>query len=411
MDASSVRRLARQLASADVGGPGQDIQAQSYLDYCLWQQEIVQVDPEDPDVPYWAATDWSRIEQVRLPFAREEAIADSGHWIQQMTLPRVDLDRISEAEGVDAESVLFAAFQGFVCKLARSRELRMGYVTDGRTLDELQDCLGLLAKTLPVHVRISNAAKLAEQARQARRQIDSAVEWQDTFEPMDDAPQPHEAGHRVTFECLHEREWPSLGAGPVQSCVAVSDASDLKLVVNLEADRIAVALVCRRKWFDERSSAWLAELFAQWTVRLLASFDTPVLRHGLLGEPAASAVIAGLNDQPASGTNTAALPIHELFDACVCKLPDAIAVVEHGTSTTYARLARRSHCLAASLSALGLQPWDLIGIQLPRSVDLLVAILAVHRLGACAVILDVQQPIRRSRHPPGCRRKSPGKPR
>jgi amino acid adenylation domain-containing protein len=396
MDASSIRRLARQLASEDLGGPAQDMQARPYLDYCLWQQEIVQTVPDDPEVPYWAAIDWPGIGQARLPFAREEAVADSGHWIQRMTLPRADLDRICKEEAVDAESVLFAAFQGFVCKLARSRELRMGYVTDGRTLDELQDCLGLLAKTLPVHVRIGNAARLADQARQARRQIDSAADWQDTFESMNHAPQQCETGHRVTFECLHREEWPAPGAGPVESCVAVNDASDLKLVANLKADLIAVSLVCRRASFDERSSAWLAGLFAQWTLRLLASLDTPVLHHGLLSGSVARTVIAGLNSQPASQTNTAALPIHELFDTCARELPDAIAAVEQGASTTYASLAGRSHCLAAKLSGLGLQPWDLIGIQLPRSVDLLIAILAIHRLGACPVILDVQQPMRRN---------------
>jgi amino acid adenylation domain-containing protein len=401
MDAYSTDHLARQIVvparESDEEESGEAAPAQSYLNYCLWQQEVVKGDPDDADVPFWALTDWAAIEPVPLPYARESAIADSGHWIRRTSLSREDLDRICHEESVDAESVLFAAFQGFVCKLARTRELRMGYVANGRTLEELQSCLGLLAKTLPVHVRLRDAGTLAEQARQARQQIDAAVDWQDTFDPTDHARQSHEdVGHRVTFEYLPNEERPSLGAVSGERCIGVSDASDLKLVAQVEADRIALTIVCRRASFDERSSVWLADLFAQWTSRLLAPGSGPVLRHGLLGEDDGRAVIASLNPQAGSSTATAAVPMHELFEQCARESPDATAVVERSGSTTYASLATRSDRLAARLRALGLQPWDVIGIHLPRSADLLIAILGIHKLGACHVLLDIQQPMGRN---------------
>ncbi|WP_433121738.1 non-ribosomal peptide synthetase [Micromonospora sp. CA-246542] len=72
--------------------------------------------------------------------------------------------------------------------------------------------------------------------------------------------------------------------------------------------------------------------------------------------------------------------------------PEHVAVVDDHEQLTYAELERRSGRLAAVLVEAGVRPGNRVGVQLQRSVDLMVALLAVLKSGAMYVPLDPHYP-------------------
>ncbi|MET9362686.1 non-ribosomal peptide synthetase [Streptomyces sp. NPDC006632] len=80
------------------------------------------------------------------------------------------------------------------------------------------------------------------------------------------------------------------------------------------------------------------------------------------------------------------------FLAAADATPDRIAVRGTDGALTFAALARRSEALAGALRAHGVGRGDRVGIHLPRTTDLLVALLAVWRTGAAYVPLDPAYP-------------------
>jgi amino acid adenylation domain-containing protein len=88
-------------------------------------------------------------------------------------------------------------------------------------------------------------------------------------------------------------------------------------------------------------------------------------------------------------TVSATLP--GLFERQVAATPDAIAV---GT-LTYAELNARANRLAHRLIAQGAGPENLVALILPRSTDLVIAILAVLKSGAAYLPLDPDYPAER----------------
>jgi len=80
--------------------------------------------------------------------------------------------------------------------------------------------------------------------------------------------------------------------------------------------------------------------------------------------------------------------IHELFEQRVDSLPEAIAVELGERTLTYRELEERSNRLAHALRARGARPGVYIGICLGRSVDLLIAMLAVSKSGAAYLPLE-----------------------
>lgn len=75
--------------------------------------------------------------------------------------------------------------------------------------------------------------------------------------------------------------------------------------------------------------------------------------------------------------------------------PEAIAAECAGQSLSYAALEARSDVLARQLLARGAGPEVLVGVALERSVDMLVALLAVFKSGAAYVPLDLDYPAER----------------
>ncbi|MFI1370232.1 amino acid adenylation domain-containing protein [Streptomyces griseochromogenes] len=80
------------------------------------------------------------------------------------------------------------------------------------------------------------------------------------------------------------------------------------------------------------------------------------------------------------------------FQQIVLAHPGRFAVRSASGSVTFEEVDRRSALLAGALAFRGVQQGDRIGVCLPRGVDLVVALLAVWRVGAAYVPLDPTYP-------------------
>ena len=87
--------------------------------------------------------------------------------------------------------------------------------------------------------------------------------------------------------------------------------------------------------------------------------------------------------------------LHEHFQDRAAAQPDAVAVREGGRATTFAEVNARANRLARRLAGLGVAPGAVVGVCLPRSTDLLVALLAVLKAGGCYLPMDPAYPAER----------------
>ncbi|WP_280386789.1 non-ribosomal peptide synthetase [Nocardia wallacei] len=99
----------------------------------------------------------------------------------------------------------------------------------------------------------------------------------------------------------------------------------------------------------------------------------------------------------ADRTGTATGTLAEWFDRTAAAHGDATAVVCGTESLTYAELSSRAERLAERIAGCGAGPGDFVALALPRTLDLVVAVVAAVKSGAAYVPLDPGYPEQRLR--------------
>ncbi|MEU6278662.1 amino acid adenylation domain-containing protein, partial [Streptomyces populi] len=174
---------------------------------------------------------------------------------------------------------------------------------------------------------------------------------------------------------------------------------DLDVTVSevFDADGVPAGLSGRVVVSADVFDAGTAGRFAEWFGRLLS---------GLVADPDARVGGVEFVDEGERGMvlgwggaggefSGAGLSLVELFEAQVVRDPDAVAVVCEGRSLSYGELNGWANRLARSLVERGAGPERFVALVLPRSVELVVAVLAVLKSGAAYVPVDPEYPVER----------------
>jgi amino acid adenylation domain-containing protein len=89
---------------------------------------------------------------------------------------------------------------------------------------------------------------------------------------------------------------------------------------------------------------------------------------------------------------SSAVTVPDLFERQVAASPDATAVVHRDAVLSYTELNRRANQLAHLLQERGIGPEDAVALLLPRSADLVVAVIGVMKAGAAYLPIDAAYP-------------------
>ncbi|MFE9252358.1 amino acid adenylation domain-containing protein [Streptomyces sp. NPDC007088] len=145
--------------------------------------------------------------------------------------------------------------------------------------------------------------------------------------------------------------------------------------------------------FDETTARGLAERFVRVLEGLLAEVDGPVSAVGVLSAAEHGRVL----EEWAAGAGVVEewKSFPELFAARVAANPSAPALEFEGAGLSYGELAARVDAFAGHLASCGVGPESVVAVALPRSVDLVVSLLAVLRAGGAYVPVDPGYPAER----------------
>jgi natural product biosynthesis luciferase-like monooxygenase protein len=181
--------------------------------------------------------------------------------------------------------------------------------------------------------------------------------------------------------------------------VSVLELTDLESTSVNAAMELAISLredgKAARWWFDTSKidAANVKALQQQWlAIARAAAADPsrPLRELPLMDDALRKRVLHGWNATQAVVDTQACM--HHLIERQAERTPDRTALVAADRSVNYGELDRRANHLASRLASMGVGPDVLVGLCLPRGIDLVVALLAIHKAGGAYVPLDPAYP-------------------
>ncbi len=387
-----------------------------YADYTLWQRELLG-DAADPDglssrqADYWERQLADLPEQLRLPADRHRPSAPSyagGHLPIELDADlHAGLLRLGREHGASIYMVVQAALAALLDKVGAGEDIPVGSLMAGRTDQALDDLVGFFVNTLVLRTDTSGDPTFTELLGRVRETALAAYAHQDLpFEHLVEALNPTRSlARQPLFQVLlalqntprTEFALPGLSAEIVlvRTPTAMFDLS-IHLLERGGTGGPAEGVVGRVEYStDLFDHATVEALVARW-LRLLAAVvaepDRPLSRIDVLSAEERHELLVARNDTacPTSGAGLASL-----FEARVRATPEAPAVVFEDTALTYRELDRAANRLAHALIARGAGPEQVVAVRLPRSTELVVAVLAVLKTGAAYLPVDPDYPAAR----------------
>ncbi|WP_035642219.1 non-ribosomal peptide synthetase, partial [Bradyrhizobium sp. ORS 375] len=147
-----------------------------------------------------------------------------------------------------------------------------------------------------------------------------------------------------------------------------------------------------RSRFDRAQIERMQTAFTHLLARMTDAGDRPLAElHGL--DDSLIRRVLGWSGGPLAQTvQDAALDVVAQFERQAARRPAAIALVTDDSSMSYAELNARANRLARQLRARGVARDALVGLAFERSIDMIVAVLAVLKAGAVYLPLDPDYP-------------------
>ncbi|MDX2694240.1 non-ribosomal peptide synthetase [Streptomyces ipomoeae] len=377
-----------------------------YADYTLWQDTLLgQVG--EAQLAHWTEALRDLPEELALPLDRPRPEEPTGHGGKVRVELSPDTGRalreLSGATGTSMFMLFQAATAALLHRLGAGDDIPLGAPIAGRTDDALDDLVGFFVNTLVLRTDLSGGESdltFVQLLARVRESALQAFEHQDLpFDHVVEAVNPPRvAGRNPLFQVMlgyHYRpdgdpdvlgmptEWFDMDTGMAKFDLHFT------FVDEAGADRLTLLLEYAVDLCDESTAQSLAGRLVRLLEQVAAEPDLPVRDLEVLEEAERESVLVRWND---TGREAPSTTLPELFRAQVARTPDALALVCGEQRLTYAELDARVERAARVLAGLGAGPERTVAVALPRSVDLVVALLAVHRAGGAYLPLDPDQP-------------------
>jgi nonribosomal peptide synthetase DhbF len=414
-DGASLLPLARDLsigyaARSEGKAPGWAPLPLQYADYALWQQELLGSEDDADSMAgrqreFWRETLRDLPERLSLPVDRPHPAVPSYEGdVVPMQIPAHVHERMLQLARDGQASVfmvLQAALAGLLNRLGAGDDIVIGTPVAGRSDHALDDLIGCFVNPLVLRTDTSGQPGLRDLVARVRATNLAAYANQEF--PYDrivellrpqrsDANLPlfqvmlgfQQGGNRLSFSL------PGLSITPQP--VAVDTAKfDLSFILDelRGADGLPGGIAGGIQYSTDLFDRSTVEAIAARLVRLLEQAcdapDAALVSLDILSDEESQRLLA---DWSGSTLDIAPLSLAAMVQAHAAARPHAPAVVLDDATVSYAVLDVRANRLAHLLRGRGIGAGAIVATVLPRSLDLVVAHLAIVKAGAAYLPID-----------------------
>ncbi len=378
-----------------------------YLDYSVWQRQWLEGGERQRQLDYWTAQLGNEHPLLELPGDRPRPPVQS----HQGELYRFDLsdDLAARVRAFNAERgltlfmTMTATLAVLLYRYSGQTDLRIGAPVANRIRPESEGLIGAFLNTQVLRCQLNGQMNVAQLFEQVRHTVIEGQSHQDLpFDHLVEALQPpRSAAYNPLFQVMcNVQRWEFQQSRQLAGMTVeylANDARATKFDLNLEVTdldhRLGCCLTYSTDLFDEPRIARMAEHWRNLLEALIANPQQRLSELPLLTATEQRALQDSLGVE--AGEHRLDQCIHQLFSQQALKRGDAPALTFAGETLTYAELDARANRLAWMLRERGVGPQVRVGLALPRSLEMVIGLLAILKAGGAYVPLDPEYPLDR----------------
>ncbi|WP_259648425.1 condensation domain-containing protein, partial [Pseudomonas savastanoi] len=391
-----------QLYQAQLSGQPAQLPALAvqYADYAIWQRAWLEAGEGERQLNYWKQQLGTEHPLLSLPLDHPRPLQPS----QRGATVRVDvpeqlsaqLKSLARNSGQTLFMLTLAALSVVLSRFSGQADIRIGAPNAGRTRSELEGLIGFFINTQVLRVQVDEQQSFAQLLDQVKQVVTGAQSHQELpFEHLVDALAPERnLGHNPLFQFkINQHVLAAEDSGQRVSGLTVDEfpigSSDARFDLAFDFTDTPGGI---RGYFT-----YATDLFEPSTIERMAEALRAVLQ----------ALVADTDQRLADQPQTVSLPIAEQTADFACG--DFLSLWQQGLRIgrgktalrvgqqvlSFDDLEQRSNQFARYLHAQGIKPGMTIALCLDRSVEWVVSLLAVLKLGAVYLPLDSAQPAER----------------
>lgn len=398
-----------------------------YEDYVTWQQQMVEGERGAASLEYWRLQLEGAPAAIRLPMDFDRVpVADGSGALHAFRIDREALDGLeafSRKQGATLHSVLLSAYTAALHRWTGESDIVVGSVLAGSGRGgEFRDTFGYFVNAVPIRSRAGSEVSLKEHLEAIRLAALSSFRHQDyplsrLIQRLSPRREPGRSPiFQVSFALHRPQTRPELGLllaedesaeaiflGPLRVRGFLMPVRFSRFEISLDIISTIEGLIVRflynKSLVHSESITGLADEFSRVLRELVSEPEGMLLPHARILGTAADDIDGGAPSPSISGRTQPHLLAGSVGAAIEDKFvtqPDGIAILDDSGAVTYGDLNVRSALLAGRLQNLGAAAGSRIALYLADPLEVVLAMVAVLRCGACHLVIDSRQPSQRA---------------
>ncbi len=370
-----------------------------YKDYIAWLQD----QDMDKAKNFWSKRLKGFTEPTPLTVDKKHPDSQNGYAKERYIFPQEltdGLNSLTKEHKITLNTIVQGAWAFLLSRYSRSEQVVFGATVSGRPpeIPGVETILGLFINTLPVHIRLDKNQTVLDWLQEIQIQQAETREFEYTplveIQKWSDVPNDQPLFKSiVVFENYPVGEALS---GQQESSLSISGLSSFErtnfplTVVAAPGTSLAIDIAYETDKFEYETIRRIFEHLEHIFNSFLSKPDEKLGNIDLLTEKEKHTILIDWNSGTLDFPGNHSIPA--LFEEQVLRIPEQTAIRFENQELTFKQLNTRANQLAHLLIQNGVRTETIVGVLLERSIEMVVAALAVLKAGGAYVPIDPEYP-------------------
>ncbi len=373
-----------------------------YVDYVLWEKDRLAGEEMNRSLEYWKKQ-LEKPTTLQLPtdYARPKSQTYEGGFQALELSPALveKLKGICSKEGVTMFMLILSAFQTLLHRYSGQEDIFTGTVVANRGKKDTERLIGFLMNTLVLRTDFGGDPCFSDILKRVKRMtLDAYTHQELPFDRMLEEIKPERDVSRTplfqvmfilhnTPEAQLELPYLKMRQISVESHMA---PFDLRLQLTEGDDRLKGGFDYNAALFDPSTIKRMAAHLQELLEAVSSNPMQPVSRMDIITPMEREQLLNAFNDTQAFYPMQST--VSSMFEARAGEAPDSVAAIFEDEKATYGELNERAGRMAALLRLKGVGAESIVAVMLERSIEMIIAIMAVEKAGGAYLPIDPHYP-------------------